>query len=217
MAGKGCVQQVQRNPGQAGQHPQYRVAQGARAHAPGGLEHDGRHGGFDACKQTRYQRRVAKNQIDPGQRNQQEQRRQNKQDTCHDAARAAVHQPAQVGGQLLRLRAGQHHAVVQRMQKAALRNPAPALHQFLVQKSDLTRRAAKADAADLQPKPPGLAQRYVHGCLRTQNAPTIRLHRIHSGHSPKRPAHQAKGVVPVRPSTKPSNAPACRGASAARM
>ena len=40
-------------------------------------------------------------------------------------APGAVHQPADVGRELLRLRAGQHHAVVQRVQEAPLADPAP--------------------------------------------------------------------------------------------
>jgi len=56
----------------------------------------------------------------------------------------AVHEPADVGGQLLRLRAGQHHAVVQRVQEALLGDPAPALHQLLVHHGNLACRSAKA-------------------------------------------------------------------------
>jgi len=63
-----------------------------------------------------------------------------------------VHEPADVGGQLLGFRARQHHAVVQGMQEALLTDPAPALHQLGMHEGDLPRRAAKADQAQFEPK-----------------------------------------------------------------
>jgi hypothetical protein len=46
-------------------------------------------------------------------------------------APGAVHQPADVGGELLRLWSGQQHAVVERVQEAAFADPAPFLDQLL--------------------------------------------------------------------------------------
>ena len=115
-----------------GQGPKGRVLQRARAHAVRGLQHDGRDRGFDAIKQPSHPADLTKTRINPGQPDQNQQRRQDEQGAGHHPAPAAVHQPADVGGQLLGLGAGQHHAVIQGMQKAALRDPAVAFHQLLV-------------------------------------------------------------------------------------
>ena len=100
------LQDIQREPGQGRQRPQQSMAQRARADAPSRLQNDSCHGRLDTRKQPRYQRRAAKGHIDPRQADQDKQRRQHKQNPGHDAAPCAVHQPAQVSGQLLRLRAG---------------------------------------------------------------------------------------------------------------
>ena len=75
-----------------------------------------------------------------------------------DAAPGAVHQPADVGGQLLRLRPRQQHAVVERVQVAVFRDPAPALDQLLMHHRDLPGRAAEADETQLEPILESLSQ-----------------------------------------------------------
>lgn len=49
-----------------------------------------------------------------------------------DYAPGTVQQPTDVDLQLVRVRTGQQHAVVQRMQEPLLGNPAAAAHQFLL-------------------------------------------------------------------------------------
>lgn len=71
-----------------------------------------------------------------------------------------MHQPADIGGELLGFRAGQDHAVVQRMQETPLGNPVPAFDQFLVHNGNLTGRAAEADETEFEPKDGGLPQSY---------------------------------------------------------
>src|SRR3989344_9202535 len=66
-------------------------------------------------------------------------------------APGAVHEPADVGGQLLRLRTWQHHAVIQGMQETALRNPALSLDQVLVHERDLPGRPPEAEKAQAKP------------------------------------------------------------------
>lgn len=70
-----------------------------------------------------------------------------------------MHQPANVGGQLLSLGPREHHAVVERMQKTVLRDPAAPLNQFLVHERDLPSGAAEADAAQLEPEAESLGPR----------------------------------------------------------
>ena len=73
-------------------------------------------------------------------------------------ARDAVHQPPDVRRQLLRLRAGQDHAVVQRVQEPPLADPAAALDELAVHHGDLTSRAAEGVQPDMRPDPRSLAQ-----------------------------------------------------------
>ena len=69
-----------------------------------------------------------------------------------------MHQPADVGGELLRFRARQEHAVIQRVQKSPLGNPSSVHDQFLVHEGYLSSRAAEADEAELEPKGKGLPE-----------------------------------------------------------
>ena len=74
------------------------------------------------------------------------------------AAPHAVHQPADIGGKLLRLGAGQEHAVVQRMQEPRLVDPAFLLDQHAVHQRDLAGGAAEIDEPDLEPDRQRLAE-----------------------------------------------------------
>src|SRR5271169_6402130 len=69
-----------------------------------------------------------------------------------------MHEPADIGGQLLRFRARKHHAVVERVQKAPLRDPAAALDQLLVHDRNLAGWTAKADETELEPEAQRLAK-----------------------------------------------------------
>ena len=70
-----------------------------------------------------------------------------------DAARGPVQQPADIGGELLRLGAGQQHAVVERVQEPVLADPALLLDQDAVHDRDLPGRAAEGERGDAQPRP----------------------------------------------------------------
>ena len=75
------------------------------------------------------------------------------------AAPHLVQEPPDVDRELLRLGAGQQHAVVQRVQEPAVRDPAAALDDLLVHDRDLPRRAAEVDEAELHPEARRLAER----------------------------------------------------------
>jgi len=135
----------------------------ARADAPGGEDDDGGHRRLDAVEDAGHRRHVAEGQVDPGQARQHEHRGQHEQRAGDDAAPGAVHQPADVDGELGRLGPGQQHAVVEGVQEAPLGDPAAALHQLLVHHGDLTGRAAEADEAELQPVAEGFAERNGEG------------------------------------------------------
>ena len=69
-----------------------------------------------------------------------------------------MQQPADVRRELLRFRAGQQHAVVQRVQESRLADPAPPLDQLAMHERDLAGRPAEAEPADLHPQPERLAE-----------------------------------------------------------
>ncbi len=76
-----------------------------------------------------------------------------------DAAGGAMQQPADIGGQLLRLGAREQHAVVERMQESAFRNPVLFLDQDAMHHRDLAGGAAEAEQCDAQPHPKCFGER----------------------------------------------------------
>ena len=74
--------------------------------------------------------------------------------------RSAVEQPADVDGQLLGLRAGQQHAVVQRVQEPALPDPAVLVDEVALHDGDLAGRAAEGLQRDREPRLDGLPERH---------------------------------------------------------
>ena len=70
-----------------------------------------------------------------------------------------MHQPADIGRELLRLGAGQQHAVVQRVQEPALGDPALLVDEDAVHHRDLAGRPAEREHGDAQPHPERLAKR----------------------------------------------------------
>ena len=79
------------------------------------LEHDRKHGRLEAEEQGLDDAEGAEAGIEPAQDHQADIAGQHEQAACHDAAPHAVHQPADVDGQLLSLRPGQQVAVAQRV------------------------------------------------------------------------------------------------------
>src|ERR1051326_7953849 len=144
--------------------PQPGVLQRARADAVRGRDHDGDHRRLDAVEHAGDHRHVAPGEVDPRERDEDVHRGQHEQPAGDDAAPGAVHHPADVGGELRRLGAGQHHAVVERVQETAFRDPAPALDQLLVHDRDLPGRAAEADEAELEPEAERLAKAHRVAC-----------------------------------------------------
>ena len=97
--------------------------------------------------------------IDDAERHQRDDARQDEQPARHQAAARAVHQPADISGQLLRLGTGQKHAVVERMQEPAFRHPPFFFDKNPVHYGDLPGRAAEAQRRDAKPDAKGFADR----------------------------------------------------------
>ncbi|MNX79928.1 hypothetical protein D3C86_1115740 [compost metagenome] len=119
----------------------------------GRLHHDGGHGGLDPIEESGHNGHFAEGDVHPRQSDQDEQRGQHKQHASNHPAPGSMHQPTDIGCQLLSLWPRKQHAVVEGMQESALGYPAPPLHQFLVHDRDLSGWPAEADEAELQPEP----------------------------------------------------------------
>src|SRR2546430_8169239 len=83
-----------------------------------------------------------------------------------------MHQPADVGRELLRLGAGENHAVIERVQEASLGDPALLLDELAMHDRDLPGRTAEADPAEFPP----VAQRL--GACRRSRFSAVRIHPI---------------------------------------
>ena len=114
-------------------------------------QHERNHGRLDAIQDASHHGYITKGQISPRERNQNQERRQHEQATSDDAAGSAVHEPADIGGELHCLGPGQQHAVVQRMKKTLLGDPALFFDQLIMHQGDLTARTTKANKTKTKP------------------------------------------------------------------
>ena len=117
------------------------------------LKDDRQHRRLEAEEQRRHQRDIAQPRIDPAQHHDRHDAGQHEQDAGDQPAERPVHQPADIDGKLLGFGSRQQHAVVQRVQKPGLADPAQLLHQHPVHHGDLTGGAAEAQQTDAQPDP----------------------------------------------------------------
>ena len=134
------------------------MGQRARADPPHRVEDDRQHRRLEAEEQSVDRADIAVEEIEPAQAHDRDDAGQHEQDAGDEPAADAVHQPADIGGELLRLGAGQQHAEVERVQEAALADPAPLLDQHLVHQRDLAGRPAEAQQGDPRPDPHRLAE-----------------------------------------------------------
>src|SRR5262249_20342780 len=77
----------------------------------------------------------------------------------HDSAERAMHQPADIGRKLLRLGAGQQHAIVERMQKARFGNPLFLVDDDTMHHCDLTGGPSEAEQRNAKPDMERLTER----------------------------------------------------------
>ena len=84
-----------------------------------------------------------------------DERREHEEAARGDRATDAVERVPDVRRELLRLRAGERHAKVERVQEPALADPPAPLDELLVHDRDLAGRAAEADQAELEPEAEG--------------------------------------------------------------
>jgi hypothetical protein len=150
------VEEKDRHERRRGEALHDRVLQRPLADAHHGLDHDGENGRLQSEEQRRHEADIAERGVDVAQRHDGDDAGHDEQAAGDDPAARAVHQPADVGRKLLRLRTRQQHAIVQGMQKSVLGNPVLLLDQNPVHHGDLAGRTAKAEHRDAEPDPESL-------------------------------------------------------------
>ena len=141
--------------GHAG-HPA--TADRAASNPAHGLQHDRQHRGLEPEEQGLDRADIAKSGIEPGQDHDRREAWQHEQRAGDEAALGPVQQPADIGRELLRLRARQKHAVIERVQETRVADPPFLLDEDAVHEGDLTGRPAEAQQRDPRPDPNRLGQ-----------------------------------------------------------
>ncbi len=116
---------------------------------------------FQSQEQTGDQRVIAPQRVHQTERHDGEESGSTNSHARHEPAARAVHEPADVRGELLRLRAGQQHAEVQGVQEALFADPALFLDEDPVHHRNLARGPAEAEKGDAAPRPRGLPEGHV--------------------------------------------------------
>ena len=155
---EGDMEGEERDEGERRDAAQDIVLQRAFPHPHHGFDNDGEHGGFQAEEQRGDNSDRSKQRIDDAERHDGQRAGQDEEPASEKAAFDAMHQPADIGRKLLRLGAGQEHAIIERMQKARLGNPAPLVDEDAVHHRDLSCRPAKRQGRDARPDAQRLAQ-----------------------------------------------------------
>ena len=178
--------------------------QRAAADADQRLDHDHQHRRLDAEQRAVDHRDAAPEHVEQADREHHQRARQHEQDPGREPAAHAVQQPADVGGELLRLRPGQQHAEVERVQVALLLDPLLLVDQDAVHERDLARRPAEAEAADLEPDAERLREAVrgsraaAPGVQRVVHHHAVLQHlRGHPGSSATGPAKSRAGRLPA--------------------
>ena len=152
------VEQEQRDERGRRQRHHRRALQGAPADAQHRLGDDGQHRRLEPEEQAGDHADIARQRVDPAQRHDRDEAGQDEQAARDQPAAGAVHQPADIGGELLRLRPRQQRAEVQGVQEAVFGDPAPLLDEDAVHHRDLPGRPAEGQGGDAAPDGDRLGQ-----------------------------------------------------------
>src|SRR5436190_5709194 len=137
------------------------VLEGALTDPDHSLDDNCQDGGLEAEEQRRDDRNVAPARVDVAEGHDGDDAGHDKEATRHDAPKRAMHQPADVGGKLLRLGPRQQQEIVEPVQKALFGNPPFLLDKDAMHCRDLAGGTAKAERRDAHPCPEGLAHAYA--------------------------------------------------------
>ena len=179
MIGKGTLKKKMPTKAAAASAIRAAVLERALADPDHRLDDDRQHRRLEAEEQRHDDRNVAPARVDVAERHDRDDAGQDEQPARHDAAERAMHQPADVGGKLLRFGTGQQHAVVERVQKPLLGDPALLLDQDAMHDGDLAGRAAEAERRDAHPGPERFVKRHAmrRSICRLRSDACMRRHR----------------------------------------
>ena len=153
MSGNGTLKKKIATKAAAASADHHPVLERPLADAHHRLEHDGEHRRLEPEEQRRDDADLAPGGVDQAQGHDGDEARQDEQRAGDEPALRLVQQPADIGGELLRLGAGQQHAVVERVQEPVLADPALLLDEDAVHDGDLPGRAAEGQRGDRAPRP----------------------------------------------------------------
>jgi len=138
------VENKQSQESQKSQGTQTVVFQRPFGNAEHRLNDDGKNGRLEAEKQALQQSQILKTGVKGRQTEDDAKTRKYEQRTGDNPAAGPMQKPSDIGCQLLRLRARQKHAVIERMQETAFGYPAFFINQDLVHQRDLPCRSTEA-------------------------------------------------------------------------
>jgi hypothetical protein len=140
---EGQVEEEQRDNGSTGEGPGGPSLQRSAGDAQQRLDHHHQHRAFQPKEEGCDEGYVAQQCVDQRQHEHHHGARQDEGDACRQPAPDPVHDPAKVGGQLLRLGPGQQRDEVQCVQEALLTDPVALVDHLAVQQRDLARGSAE--------------------------------------------------------------------------
>src|SRR5829696_1042490 len=156
------------------------VVEGAPGDPQDRLYHDGYHHRLDAVKKTRDRRHIRVGYGQVREQPQNEDGGDHEEGAGHHSPHRPVQPPPDVGGDLLRLGAGQEHAEVERPQILLLRDPTLLLHQLAVHDGDLAGGSPEVYEPELYPEPERLPEPYRLGSgFRAFRGFGFHLHLLH--------------------------------------
>jgi hypothetical protein len=123
------------------------------------VQHDRQHRSLQPEKRGGDDRHLAERGVDQAQRHDGDDAGDDEQPAGDDRARPAMHQPADIGSELLRLGTGQQHAVAQRVEEPGLADPVLFVDDDAVHHRDLSGWAAEGQRGDAQPDAQRFAER----------------------------------------------------------
>src|SRR5215469_2051768 len=122
------------------------------------LEHDDQDGWLESIKQHLADRGITAADVSIAQRHHADHGRQDDEATCEHAAQRAVHDPADIGREQLRVGAGQRQAIVQSIEKPVSGDPALFLNEDAVHGGELDGGTSEAQQGNARPDAERLAQ-----------------------------------------------------------
>ena len=145
------VEQRKRRKSRDGKCDRYRPLECALRHLDQRFHHQHQHRALQAKEKRRHNRYITQGCVDDGKRQHHCRTRQDEQQPRHQAAAHAMHQPAEIGCQLLRLWPRQQHAEIERMEKTRIGYPMALFHHFTMHHRNLRRRPTEGQQTNAEP------------------------------------------------------------------